>query len=225
MKNRVSVVLGLVVLAGAAACSIVAVMAQPAGNQPTPAAETEGQARAADPSLPAAVDNVVLARPFQLQTPYTHWWRKERPQVASGYLFVLRVHPSLVKPRQSAEPVLYVGNQTAERLNVGGDNGNIVVIVPGNVDPTQARFWFGTRELPERIDAAAITREAALADHAGIQKPPAAQIQAAIANGGAQLNVTDRTALIEAAVELIKLHSPTESDDANRLLPASSIGA
>src|SRR5690606_11950668 len=100
--------------------------------------------QSAEPSLPAAVDAVVVARPFQLQTPYTHLWRKEQPAVASGYLFVLRVNPHLVRPRQTAEPVLYVGNQTAERLNVGDDHGNIVVIVPGLSDPAAARFWFGT---------------------------------------------------------------------------------
>ncbi|HRW53657.1 MAG TPA: hypothetical protein P5081_12300, partial [Phycisphaerae bacterium] len=181
--------------------------------------------RASAPTLPAAVDDALYARAFRTDTPFTHWWRKERPQVNHGYLFVLKVNPHLVTPRQTAEPVLYVGAQTAERLNTGNEQGHIVVIVPGDVDLATAKFWFGSRELPERIDLAEIQRQIALADQAGISSPSAAAMAAAVAAGGQPLVVSDRAKLLETAAELIVQESPTETDVAQQLLPVSGAGA
>lgn len=221
MNRRFTIILALSVLVTAAACSLVAVMAGPSAEQP-PVTDTENsRPRETVASLPAPVDGIVLAKKFTMSTPFTHWWRKERPQVVSGYLMVLRVNPILVKPRQTAEPVLYVGNQTAERLNVGGNDGNIVVIVPGNFELNEARFWFGSRALPEQIDAAEILRQKAMAEHAGIGLLDPVNLNQAIDAGGAPMVVADRAKLLEVAAALINEHSPTESDVANGLLPVS----
>src|SRR5258707_13144593 len=59
------------------------------------------------------VRDLVFAQAFKLDKSYPHTWRKEQPQVSSGYVLVLAVDPEFVRPKQVAEPVLYVGNQTA----------------------------------------------------------------------------------------------------------------
>ena len=85
------------------------------------------------PELPGAalgVRDVLLARPFVLDEPYTHVWRQEAPQVDSGYLLVLEVEDAFTVPRNSLESVLYVGDQVAERLNWGTGSGHVVALVP-----------------------------------------------------------------------------------------------
>ncbi len=121
------------------------------------------------PPTPAPVLDVVYARPFALEQGYEFTWRKEKPLVTEGYLLVLKVNPALVYPRQSAEPVLYVGDTTAERVNVGYPSGHLVVIVPGKLadfDLKKTLIWFGTPDLPERCTAKTIAeeREKALKD-------------------------------------------------------------
>ena len=83
----------------------------------------EPQLREVSPKLRASPVEVLEARSFVLDEPFVSWWRAERPTVRSGVLLVLRTDPELVRARQSAEPVLYVGDQTAERLNHGGGGG------------------------------------------------------------------------------------------------------
>ena len=95
------------------------------------------------PPTPAAIDEVVYARSFELDQGYKFEWRKEQPLVKKGVILVLKVDPDLVYPRQIAEPVLYVGDQTAERVNIGYKSGHVVAIVPGEVDLNKAMIWFG----------------------------------------------------------------------------------
>lgn len=126
----------------------------------------------------AAVE-LLEAYPFVLDEPYVHEWRAEKPLVSSGYLLVLRVDAEVARPRDTYEPVLYVGAETAERC-AGNDapqeGERLVVLVPAPLDADgrvqldleRVPIWFGGHELPERVDAARIQRELAAARAAGV---------------------------------------------------------
>ncbi len=102
------------------------------------------------PTSASAADNggpvrdLVFAQAFKLDKSYTHTWRKEQPLVSSGYVLVLAVDPEFVRPKQVAEPVLYVGNQTAERINAADVSGRLVVIVSAQC-PRRGRPGFEQR--------------------------------------------------------------------------------
>jgi hypothetical protein len=128
-----------------------------------------GDQSPAYPQTPAAVDDLILARPFRLSKGYKYDWSRERQIVTSGTLVVLKVNPALVIPRNSAEPVLYAGDQPVQRLNRGHESGHVIGIIPGKIDLKSAPIWFGRPELPERVDAKAIRAERAMADEAKIQ--------------------------------------------------------
>ena len=165
-----------------------------------------------------AVRGVLFAQPFRLDEPYVHTWRSEAPQVREGWLVVLEVERDLVVPRQLAEPVLYVGAQTAERVNAGDVAGRLVAIVPGALDPTADPAWFGAPELPERVDAAAVARELAAARAAGV--PPLARAPGTRpdALGHPPIALADRTALERYAAELVLVWAPEERERAEGLL-------
>ena len=96
------------------------------------------------PATPAAVDGVLYARTFTLDEGFQFQWNNEQAEVKTGTLLVLKVNPDLVFPRQMAEPVLYVGDQTAERINHGYESGHVIAIVPGEVDLTEGAdlVWY-----------------------------------------------------------------------------------
>ena len=173
------------------------------------------------PATPAAVDGLVYAQPFTLDEGYQFDWRRERPVVTSGYLLVLKVNPALVYPRQVAEPVLYVGDQTAERVNVGYRSGYVVAIVPGEVDLTETPIWFGTPELPERADANNIASERSLAESAKIKPFGADTVNLALALGGQRMQARNRAQLLQHVATLITTYSPVEQSLAEGLAPAS----
>lgn len=186
------------------------VMAEP---RTTPEATTPAAADKppAIPATPAAVDGVVYARSFTLEKGYRFTWSKERPLLTSGTLLVLQVDPALVFPRQELEPVLYAGNQTAERVNHGHKSGHVIAIVPGDVDLETTPFWFGTPELPERVDGNMARTERALADEAKIKPFPTEQVQAATAQGGERAKVADvETLRRDYLAPLILRYSPDE---------------
>ena len=163
------------------------------------------------PATPAAVDELVYVQPFTLGNGFKFCWCAERPTVSSGTLLVLKVDKDLVFPRQVAMPVLYVGDQTAEMVNFGHQSGHLIAIVPGEVDLTKAPVWFGTPDLPERVDAAKVQAERALAEKAGIKPFSAQQVKAAQAKGGARLTVADKSELLRGQVSrLILKYSPQD---------------
>ncbi len=222
MKSSTIIVCGLA-LAAAVLISILStgsspapnvIKAAPPGAVPNAAVEQPPEI----PATPAAVDGLVYARKFTLQQGAEHLWRKEKPVISSAYLLVLKVNPELVFPRQTAEPVLYVGRQTAERLNIGYESGHVVAIVPADVDLKEAPIWFGTPELPERVDAETIDAEFALAIAAGITPFTEAQIDAAFARGGAESQIADKRTLLANAGRQIEQYSPTEKTLANAFL-------
>lgn len=193
---------------------------------------TAWQSRGGPPSPPAPSDrvrgviDVLYARPFRLAEGYTHWFRRERPTAAAGYLIVLDVDPDLVVPRQLYEPVLYVGEETAERVNHGHPSGRAVVIVPCALGPDgepavrleDCPIWFGSPALPEEVGAAEVRGELAKAWGAGVRPFAAARIGAALEAGGALLLLPDKTALERVAAELVLRYAPGEEELARSLL-------
>jgi hypothetical protein len=177
------------------------------------------------PQLPATPSKsqveLVAARPFKLDAPATHWWRAEQPKYDAGYVLVLKVDPVLVHPRQTAEPVLYVGAETAERVNLGHESGYVIAIVPtakdGSGQPVldlgAMPIFFGTAELPERIDAARAASELAAAQRNGVGP----------ALGATTISITpamefesDHELKLYCS-DLIAQYSPTETDLVNGL--------
>lgn len=164
------------------------------------------------PGTPAAIREVVLVREFTTDKAFSNSWRKDATDVSRGVLLVLRVDAALVYPRQVAEPVLYVGDQTARRVNVGYESGYVVAIVPGEVDLTKAPIWFGSPELPERVDAEMIRKERESARRAGIKPLDEKSADSARERGGPRVRVADEEALLREAATLIERYSPTETD-------------
>jgi hypothetical protein len=175
-------------------------------------------ASAADERSP--VRDILFAQAFRLDKPYAHTWQKEQPSVSAGYLLVLAVDPEFVRPQQVAEPVLYVGNQTAERINAGDVSGRLVVLVPSSVnaqgeialDLQAAPIWFGAPELPERIDAAQVSAELDAALRKGAKPFPDQKVGAALRRGGKALRLPNREALEQRVARLLQEYSPNERD-------------
>ena len=163
------------------------------------------------PATPAAVEDVVYAAPFVLKQGYASDWRSERPVVARGHLVVLKVAPDLVYPRQTAEPVLYAGDQTVERVNVGYPSGYVIGIVPGSVDLGLVPLWFGTPRLPESVDAGVVRAERSRADAAGILPLPQERIRSVLRK---PLDLADKSDLLREAGALLQLYAPDESERA-----------
>ena len=169
------------------------------------------------PATPAPVQDIVFAQPFTLDQGEVSTWRAERPMVTSGYILVLKVNPDLVYPRQSAEPVLYVGDTTAERLNVGYRSGHVVAVVGADItgddamDLSKVKIWFGTPELPERVDANRIAQESALADAAGIQPFSADKIGDLLAQNDT-LSEPTKAGILNEVASLIRRFSPQEEE-------------
>ena len=213
--KTISLVVSSLALASLAMVSMVNAQ-EPATSSETPSAV---EPLPAIPATPAAVDDLVYARKFTLQEGYKFRWCSEKPNVASGYLLVLKVNPDLVFARQLAEPVLYVGEQTAERLNNGYPSGHVVAIAPGVTDLAKALMWFGTPELPERVDAEMVQAELALAKAAGVEPFSAEKIEAALARGGEELTGPNVADVLRVAADLVRQYSPAEEELAKTLVP------
>lgn len=178
------------------------------------------------PAQPASETvKLVYARPFTLETPATHWWRLERPSYDAGWVLVLEAVNALVEPRQTYEPVLYVGDQTAERVNAPWGGNRVVAVVPsprttsGDValDLKTALIFFGTPGLPEQVDAAAAAAELALAASRGQGPHDWREMQAALEAGGPLLSLADRVALDNELANVIEAYAPDERDTAKGL--------
>ncbi|MCU1350039.1 MAG: hypothetical protein JWO56_3069 [Acidobacteria bacterium] len=162
------------------------------------------------PATPAAVIDIVVIQPFRLKAGYSDDWLESRPLVSDGLLVVLRVDPNYVVPHNSAEPVLYAGDRTVQRLNQGDRSGYVVGIIPGQIDLASVPIWFGRPELPERVTPAVIKAERTLADSAGIKAFGPDKIGGALRDA---IEVGDLAALLRGpAGELVLQYSPDEKD-------------
>jgi len=181
------------------------------------------------PQLPAqatGVRGLLFARPFLLERGYEHCWRAEAPRFRGGYLLVLQVDPPFTVPRNTLESVLYVGEQTAERLNWGTGSGRVVAVVPAALDEGDAPrldwsrtpIWYGAPELPERVDEATVRGELAAARARGIVPFDQEVVSAALERGGGLLRLPSRFELDRYAAGLILEYSPTEAERAEGML-------
>ena len=92
------------------------------------------------------IKSVVYSENFELKTPTTYHWVKGGQEVTRGTLVVLKVDKEAFVPRESKEPVLYVGPWPAQKLN-SGHTGHIVAFVPRVSAKDLARVWVGKEAL------------------------------------------------------------------------------
>lgn len=162
------------------------------------------------PATPGAVIDILEIQPFRLKVGYHYDWLENRPFVSDGLLVVLRVDPGHVVPRDTAEPVLYAGDRTVQRLNQGHGSGYVIGIIPGEIDLASAPIWFGRPELPERVTPEVIKEERALADSAGIKAFSPDKITGVRRD---PIEVDDLAALLRGpAADLVLKFSPDEKD-------------
>ena len=184
---------------------------------------------AALPSLPVeaqGVIDVLFAQPYVLDQAYVHTWRAERPLTGAGYLLVLEVEEAFTVPRNTKESVLYVGGEVAERLNWGTGSSRAIALVPAPLDADgapaldleTALIFYGSPELPERVDAALIQEELAAARAAGVEALSGARALTALEAGGGLKRFAGRTALERHAARLLLEYSPSEAELAESLL-------
>ncbi len=168
-------------------------------------------------TTPAPVPEILAAIPFQLEEAYVHHWRAERPKVTSGYILVLEVVP--FRARQVAEPVLYVGKQTAERINSGEVSGHVIALVPGNtsdpnhpdyIDLTRDLVWFGHPDLPERIDGSKIENQYQLARDAAFTPFSRATVNEARETGGEAVQARSKVDMLGILADLLATYAPDE---------------
>lgn len=169
------------------------------------------------PTTPQKVRDIIHVQPFQLTEGYEYAWRAEKPLLTEGYLVVLKVHPEFVFPRQQAEPVLFAGDETVERINVGYTSGMVVGVIPGTADLSTTPIWFGAPALPEQTDAAKIAAEKTAAVAKGVTPFEKAKIDAATAGRAAPITFADREALRCEAAKLVRQFAPDEIDLANSI--------
>lgn len=105
---------------------------------------------------------------------------------------------------------MYVGEQTAERVNIGYSSGHVIAIVPGSPDIAKTPIWFGAPELPERIDINTARKASALT--VGIKPFSLDKVKAALTKGGERLTVADRDALRPHFSTLLQQYSPDERE-------------
>ena len=210
-------------IAIAAAAAVVVVVLARGGDTPqvpspavVPAAAPAPSSAGSTPSSAAPlapVRRVQLAlhhaERFRVDRPFEHLWRADRPLVSTGWLLVVSGDPELLQPRQSKMPVLYVGAQTAERINAG-TSGRLVLLVPGDFRLEDAPIFLGSEALPEELRQPAIDAELATAVAGGAIATPAATIEAVTAAERGPFE-TDYE-LRQRAIDLVELHSPTEKD-------------
>lgn len=177
----------------AAACAILAAAAMPAV-----------------PETPARAGTLLLARSFTLEEGFPFRWSAEQAIVREGTILVLEVDPALIFPRNAAEPVLYVGSHVAQRISKGDASGRLVVFVPARVDLEQDSIWFGSPELPERVDSRLARNEASRAAAAGIVPFSAAAVRSAYQRGGEEATFENRLELLTALHELVLEYLPRE---------------
>lgn len=154
--------------------------------------------------------NLVLARQFVLDEPYTWEMRSDRPLVTEGWLIVVQADPELTVPRQSLAPVLFVGEWAAETVNTGHAAGFVVVVVPAMNSLGAAPIFFADPQvLPESLG---LGRARALAAAAKAFAPGQAELKTALSAGGPVLHLSDRYHLHMEAADLIESYAPDEMD-------------
>lgn len=176
------------------------------------------------PELPptpsvATVPTIVSVQRVALVTPYETDFRKERPQVTSGWLMVIKGRADVMAPRALAQPLLLAGGtnwtESVEWFNHGHESGHRVCFIPHTSEASKKpdalaslRVWFGSAALPEATDATMLAAERTKADEAKIVAKPLPVAPSKPAE------FADREALVAAAQSLIARWSPDEVEPA-----------
>jgi hypothetical protein len=155
------------------------------------------------PATPVAVTGLLSARSFTLQTPFRYDWSADRLEVREGMMLVIECDPALIRPRETQEPVLFVGRYPAQRVAPQPGSNRLVVLVPAVVDLAKEPIWFGTPGLPEAIDAEDVRRERALAASAQIVPLSLEVVDAALRAGGSEARFATKAELSWALHDLV----------------------
>jgi hypothetical protein len=156
---------------------------------------------------------VEWARPFVLATPERYTMTAERPTFREGWLVQLRVaDPTRLVPLQADQAVPYAGTIPLAPFNADPVGGCLVAYVPGPVDLAKVPLFFGSSELPERVDAARGLLEREQAERRGVLPPAAPELAAATQAGGAPLQAADLRDVHRAAMERVALCTATPED-------------
>jgi hypothetical protein len=189
-------------LLGLAVVAAVAVVAAADTQRPEPTGSAD------------SVRDLVYARPFALERPYVYDWTRERAEVAFGYILVVTVDPAFAQPRQVDMPVLYVGDTPAQITNIGYESGHLIVIAPGEIDLTEVPIFFGSTELPERVDRVRGRLEMEAALEVGVRAFASQRVAEAYEAGGDTLRVARIEELLLTIADLIEIYAPDESEAA-----------
>ncbi len=155
---------------------------------------------------------LLYARPFRLAEAYRSRMRADTPSVTDGYLVVVEADPALTVPRQVLGPILFVGEWPVEVFNTGSGAGRVVAVVPELVDLAREPVFYAQPEaLPEVLAPAAARASRRRALGAGAV-PAAGEVAAALAAGGAALDVASRYELSLRAADLVEIFAPDERD-------------
>lgn len=179
------------------------------GRAPSQTASAPEAPTAHQRSIPVDPLQLVHAQRFHTDMPFAHQWRADRQMYDAGWVLVLSGEPELLRQHQTKDPVLYVGAQTAERVN-NGDSGKLVVIVPGDIDLADAAIFLGPAALPEELWQEQIDDTVTAARNGGAVPPTAEQRGKALVAG--VLEFADDYWLHRHAVDLVEKHSPNEKD-------------
>jgi len=112
------------------------------------------------------VESVVWAQPFQLTEPARYLGRGDHAAFSGGWIVQVEVASGSGRARQVAQPVLYVGEWPARRVNHSEAGTCLVVWVPQPVALGESPVFFGPQTLPERVDESAGKAAAAAAEGA-----------------------------------------------------------
>jgi hypothetical protein len=126
-----------------------------------------------------------------------------------GYLIELRADPALLRPSNYAEPLLYVGDQRATKLNWDHEGGCLVAIVSERPDLAAVPMFLGAPPRPAD-DRKAVAR--AEAERLGVRPLPAAEVARALAAGGPERSVRDLRDVYAAGMARVAACSRTPSD-------------
>lgn len=169
------------------------------------------------PEEPRSALEVLELVPFTLEEPAVHDFRLEAPSYDAGYLIVIRTDPELAYVRQGYEAVLCAGRQTVARRNASGPENVVVGVLPAprgedglpDVDWARTPIWYGSPELPERVDAAWLEREYEAAQASGVTAMPATSVSDALRD---VVHLDAPVELDGPIADLIERHSPSEVD-------------
>jgi len=134
------------------------------------------------------VRQVVWARRLELTAPFADTMQAGAPLLREGWLVQLAVDPRFDVVSQLPTPVLYAGAAPARPFDLGRGDGCVVALVHDGAPLDELRFFYGSTELPARVDAARGRAEEAAAVDKGVTPRPAAEVQQAITSGGGPLS-------------------------------------